>query len=227
MVKCELPKLELWVRFPSPAPFFANYIFVRYNKNMEELEKKEEIEITQENATETKVKKQTLVSQKVTMTAFGLSIFLIFLAAIFDVIAFKDTILTFIGGIIISAAAFVVLCILFLISFILIFGFYLVKTEGFWPLPLSIEFFKEVMGEVKVTAEQIAMFRIFRIILDKSLPISNIENGIANTVPANPVMVCIILAPITTNKNKNNLIEYGISIPLHQYLTYCKLLLFL
>ena len=165
MVKCELPKLELWVRFPSPAPFFANYIFVRYNKNMEELEKKEEIEITQENATETKVKKQTLVSQKVTMTAFGLSIFLIFLAAIFDVIAFKDTILTFIGGIIISAAAFVVLCILFLISFILIFGFYLVKKDGFWPLPLSIEFFKEVMGEVKVTAEQIATFRVFRIIL--------------------------------------------------------------
>ena len=132
---------------------------------MEEIENNEVIEEEKENPVETKAKKPTLVSQKVTMTAFGLSIFLIFLAAIFDLIAFKDTILTFIAGIVVSAAAFVVLCVLFLISFILIFGFYLVQKEGFWPLPLSIEFFKEVMGEVKVTAEQIAMFRTFRIVL--------------------------------------------------------------
>ena len=132
---------------------------------MEEIENNEVIEEVKENPVETKAKKPTLVSQKVTMTAFGLSIFLIFLAAIFDLIAFKDTILTFIAGIVVSAAAFVVLCVLFLISFILIFGFYLVQKEGFWPLPLSIEFFKEVMGEVKVTAEQIAMFRTFRIVL--------------------------------------------------------------
>ena len=132
---------------------------------MEEIENNEVIEEVKENPVDTKAKKPTLVSQKVTMTAFGLSIFLIFLAAIFDLIAFKDTILTFIAGIVVSAAAFVVLCVLFLISFILIFGFYLVQKEGFWPLPLSIEFFKEVMGEVKVTAEQIAMFRTFRIVL--------------------------------------------------------------
>ena len=127
---------------------------------MEEIEKIEEKEVK-----ETIANPKTLTSHKVTMIAFSLAIGLIFLALIFDVIAFKDTILSFIAGIVVSALGFVVLCVLFVLSFVLIFGFYLVKTEGFWPMPLAISFFKEVMGDVTVTAEQIALFRIFRIVL--------------------------------------------------------------
>ena len=43
--------------------------------------------------------------------------------------------------------------IYFLASFILIFGFYLVKEHGFWPLNLSINIYKEILGDVAKAAQ--------------------------------------------------------------------------
>ena len=111
------------------------------------------------------VKKKLLPSQKVSISALTVAIFFVLLALLLDFIAFKDTILTFVAGIAISALAFVAFCIFFVVSFVLIFGFFLVEEHGFWPLPLSISFFKEVMGEVQITAEQVAQFRTFKIIM--------------------------------------------------------------
>ena len=84
-------------------------------------------------------------------------------AIIVDFAVFSQVILTFIGGIFISAIAFVVLFILMIFSFVLVFGFYLAEQYGFWPLTLSIQFFKEILADIKITPEQVAIFRGWRI----------------------------------------------------------------
>lgn len=89
----------------------------------------------------------------------------IFLAVVFDVIAFKDVILQFIASLILPIVAFVFLCILMLASIVFIFGILLVKEYGFWPLTLSIDFFKQLLSEIKVTQEALQTFRMFRLIL--------------------------------------------------------------
>lgn len=89
----------------------------------------------------------------------------IFLAVVFDVIAFKDVILQFIASLILPIVAFVFLCILMLASIMFIFGILLVKEYGFWPLTLSIDFFKQLLSEIKVTQEALQTFRMFRLIL--------------------------------------------------------------
>ena len=110
-------------------------------------------------------KKQKSVSKITAGISLGLMILTILLALLFDFLAFKDAILTFVAAIVLSAAAFVLFTIFFVVSFVLIFGFYLVNEHGFWPLSLSISFFKEVIGDIVITAEQVAQFRIYRIII--------------------------------------------------------------
>ena len=87
------------------------------------------------------------------------------LAVVFDIIAFKDVIFHFIAAIFIPVAAFVLFFIAMLASFILIFGIYLVKEYSFWPLNLSLEFFRQIIGDIKVSAEAIQLFITFRAIL--------------------------------------------------------------
>ena len=85
------------------------------------------------------------------------------LAIIVDIAIFAQVILTFIGGIFISVIAFVVLFMLMIVSFVFIFGFYLAKEYGFWPLSLSFQFFKEILADIQITPEQVATFRGWRI----------------------------------------------------------------
>lgn len=87
------------------------------------------------------------------------------LAAVFDFISLKDVILQFIAALIIPIIAFFVLCVAMIASIIFIFGIFLIEEYGFWPLTLSIDFFKEIIGDIKVTPEAIQLFSIFRIIL--------------------------------------------------------------
>ena len=105
------------------------------------------------------------VGKTLSILSLVLAIISIFLAVLFDFISFKDAILHFVGGIIISCIVFVFLVAFFIVSFILIFGFYLVKLYGFLPLSISINLFKEIMGDIVITNEQIITFRIFRFIL--------------------------------------------------------------
>ena len=95
--------------------------------------------------------------------AFVTVILTLLAAIIVDFAVFSQVILTFIGGIFISAIAFVVLFILMIFSFALVFGFYLAEQYGFWPLTLSIQFFKEILADIKITPEQVAIFRGWRI----------------------------------------------------------------
>lgn len=89
----------------------------------------------------------------------------IFLAIVFDIIAFREVILQFIASLILPIIAFVVLFIAMIASFIMIFGIFLVKEYGFWPLTLSIQFFKELLSEIKVTQDAIQTFIMFRFVL--------------------------------------------------------------
>ncbi len=110
-------------------------------------------------------KKEKRLSQKLTTLSLVLIIFTIPLALLLDFIAMKDAILQFVGTIVIGSIAFVVLFVLFVASFILIFGFYLVKEHGFWPLSLGVQFFKEMFADITITNEQLQLFIYLRIII--------------------------------------------------------------
>ena len=94
-----------------------------------------------------------------------LAILAIPLAFGFDLIAFHNAILTFVGMLIVGSIAFIVLTGLFLISFILIFGFYLVEKEGFWPLKYTLQFFDEMFKDLTITSQEVQLFITLRIVL--------------------------------------------------------------
>ena len=89
----------------------------------------------------------------------------ILLAIVFDAIAFKEVILQFVASLILPIMAFVVLFIAMIASIICVFGILLLKEYGFWPLTLSIEFFKQLLSEIKVSADALHTFIIFRAVL--------------------------------------------------------------
>ena len=124
----------------------------------------ENVEISKED-NPTEPKKEKRPSKIFTGVSFGLVWFTILLAILFDFIAFKDVILHFIAGIIVTGIAFVVLTMFFVASFALIFGFILVKDYGFWPFNLTINLFKDIMGDIQVTAEAVQLFTTLRIII--------------------------------------------------------------
>ena len=94
-------------------------------------------------------------------SAFGA----IALAFIFDVIAFREAILQFVLSLILPVIAFIVLVIAMIASIIFVFGLFLLKDYGFWPLILSFEFFKYLLSEIKISQEAIQTFLIFRYVL--------------------------------------------------------------
>lgn len=83
-------------------------------------------------------------------------------AIISDIVIFRDAILTFFGGILLSIGGFIIMFVAMIVTCILIFGVYLFQQYGFWPVQLSANLFKEVMGSIKITNEQIAIFRGWR-----------------------------------------------------------------
>ena len=99
------------------------------------------------------------------IVSFVLVFVSIFLAVVFDFVAFKEAVLQFVASLIMPCLAFVVLLMAMVASIIFIFGIVLLKEYGFWPLSLSIQFFKEIIGDIKITSSQIQLFITFRIIL--------------------------------------------------------------
>ena len=91
----------------------------------------------------------------IAISCFSLLMGSLLFATISDVIIFSEQLLHFIGGIIVTGMLFILMVIFFAISFVLIFGFYLVKTEGFWPLKVTINAFKEIMGDITFSSSQL------------------------------------------------------------------------
>ena len=110
-------------------------------------------------------KSRTRPYEIIALVSFILCFVSLVLAIIFDFSAFKNVILQFIAALIVPIIVFILLTILFLASFILIFGFFLVKSYGFWPLNISVSLFKEIIGEIEFKPDDIQQFRIYRYIL--------------------------------------------------------------
>ena len=82
-----------------------------------------------------------------------------------DISIFYKAILAVVGGIIVSIFAFFFLFIFMILSIVLVFGVFIIKEYGFWPLNFSLGLFKEVLGGIEISSEQMGMFVIFRIIV--------------------------------------------------------------
>ena len=109
----------------------------------------------------TKKSKAKLISRISVITL----VLTIILALVFDIIIFNDVIKQFIAALIVPSVLFLFLCILFVASFVIIIGFYLVKTEGFWPIKISKSLFNEIMGDIIIPDTQIDQFITCRYIL--------------------------------------------------------------
>ena len=103
--------------------------------------------------------------QKVlSIISFVLVMLTLLAALISDFVLFQDAILQFIGGILASIFLFIILCIALLASIILVFGIFLIKEHGFWPLSVTISAFKEIIADIEITKEQISTFVSIRIV---------------------------------------------------------------
>ena len=125
--------------------FGAYFLF--YNKNMEE---KVLVEPTE------KGKKLGKAAKIIAIICFSLVLSTLFAATVSDFVIFAEQILKFAASIIATAMIFVFMVILFVVCFVLIFGFFLVESKGFWPLTITINAFKEMMGDIKFNSNQLA-----------------------------------------------------------------------
>ena len=58
----------------------------------------------------------------------------------------------------------ILLCIAMVITCIFIFGIFLLKENGFWPLKVTIDAFKDIIHSIEITSEQISTFQTLRIV---------------------------------------------------------------
>lgn len=109
--------------------------------------------------------KKSSTAKVLSTVALFLAIGAIFLAIIFDIVSFAEVVLQFVLALILPVFAFVFLFIAMIASIIFIFGVYLLEEYGFWPLSLSIQFFKEIVDDIQVTQAQLDTFRGLRVVL--------------------------------------------------------------
>lgn len=96
---------------------------------------------------------------------FSLIMSALLTALISDGIILSKQILGFIFALVASALVFVFAIICMVISIMLIFGAYLLKSEGFWPMKWAVSAYKSIMADYVLTAEQIHSALVIRIIL--------------------------------------------------------------
>lgn len=129
-----------------------------------------------------KTNKECYIPKVLALVSFCTVFGLIFVSIITDLVIFKDFILTFIGGMIITGVVFIILFIGFVLSILLVFGVGIVKDSGFWPLSISISIFKEILGDVYMSDDQIRTFIILRIAIIIMLISMFILAIVANTM---------------------------------------------
>ena len=110
-----------------------------------------------------KTNKECYIPKVLALVSFSSVFGLIFVSIITDLVIFKDFILTFIGGMIITGVVFIILFIGFVLSILLVFGVGIVKDSGFWPLSISISLSKEILDDVYMSEDQIRTFIVLRI----------------------------------------------------------------
>lgn len=110
-----------------------------------------------------KTNKESYIPKVLALVSFCTVFGLILVSVITDLVIFKDFILTFIGGMIITGVVFIILFIGFVLSILLVFGVGIVKDSGFWPLSISISLSKEILDDVYMSEDQIRTFIVLRI----------------------------------------------------------------
>lgn len=86
-------------------------------------------------------------------------------ALVSDAIIVGQAILGFVLALFIAVITFIVGFFLVIVSCILIFGIYLLDSEGFWPVTWAETAFNDVMKDYQVTQSQINTLIIIRIVL--------------------------------------------------------------
>ena len=112
-----------------------------------------------------KVSGRAKAAQIIAIIVFALVFSALATAIISDVIVFAQQILGFIAACIMAVVVFIFACVLMLFSIVLIFGIYLLGEYGFWPIAWSLQVFKEILADNKVTSDQIMIFGSIRIVL--------------------------------------------------------------
>ena len=107
-------------------------------------------------------KKERYIPKTLAIIAFVLVFLCLGSAITLDIVIFFEKILSFIFAIFASAFMLFVFFIGFILSLILVFGFYIYESNGFWPLALSIEVYKSIIGDVVITPEQIQIYQMGR-----------------------------------------------------------------
>ena len=129
-----------------------------------------------------KTNKECYIPKVLALVSFCTVFGLIFVSVITDLVIFKDFILTFIGGMIITGVVFIILFIGFVLSIFLVFGIGIVKDSGFWPLSISISLSKEILDDVYMSDDQIRTFIVLRIAIIIMLISMFILAIVANTM---------------------------------------------
>ena len=101
----------------------------------------------------------------IAIVIFSLVMAALLTAIITDAAIFSQQIVGFFVAVFGSAIVFLFACILMVISCVLIFGVYVLKTEGFWPTKWASEAFHGVLNDIKVTESQVSTLITVRVVL--------------------------------------------------------------
>ena len=96
---------------------------------------------------------------------FSLIIAALVTALVSDAIIVGQSILGFILALLVATVTFIVGVFLMVVSCMLIFGIYLLNTEGFWPVEWAKGAYNDVMKDYQITNAQIDTLITIRIIL--------------------------------------------------------------
>ena len=96
-----------------------------------------------------------------------------------DIGIFLEQIITFIVACVSSAVVFIGALILMVLSCILVFGIFILKSQGFWPATWTANTFNEIMSGAPITEDQLILMRTIRIFLILACIISLILSIIA------------------------------------------------
>lgn len=138
------------------------------------------------------------------IVAFSVTMLALVAAIIVDIFVFLEAIITFIAGIIVSAFVFILCLLLMVVSCILIFGVYILESQGFWPLTLAADVLHQAVADAKPSAQQLAIFSTTRIIL---LVVCFITFILAI------VVLALVKTPKGEKKNKQVKVAKGFAIP--------------
>ena len=92
----------------------------------------------------------------ISIVIFSITMACLLTTTVSDIAIFSEQIIKFLGYIIVTAILFIVMVIFYVISFVLIFGFYLQETYGFWPFTVTKNAFLEMLGDIKFYDYQLA-----------------------------------------------------------------------